>query len=133
MPELSTLMAVAGGGALGAVSRYAVYLGTERMFEEPFLAGTLTVNVVGSFLLGLAVAYFVGRPVSDTTRAFVTVGLLGAFTTFSTFSFETVALVHDAQYSRAAAYVIGSVTLGFLALVAGAALGGSGGTAALGG
>ncbi len=123
MPEVSLLLAVAGGGALGAVLRFAVYLGSERVFSEGFLYGTFTVNVLGSFLLGLAVAYFGGRPVSEATRVFVTFGLLGAFTTFSTFSFEAVLLIQEAQYGRAIAYVGGSVALGILALLAGTSLG----------
>lgn len=133
MPEVSLLLAVAGGGAVGALLRFAVYLGTERVFPDPFFLGTLIVNVVGSFLLGVAVAYFSGRPVSETTRVFLTFGLLGAFTTFSTFSFETVALLQDAQYGRAAGYVIGSVLLGALALVAGTSVGSASGPAPLSG
>lgn len=122
MPEASLLLAVAAGGAGGALVRFAVYLGADKLFTSGMLVGTLTVNVVGSFLLGLAVAYFSTRPVPETTRVFVTFGLLGAFTTFSTFSFEAVSLIQDAQYTRAALYVVGSVVLGLLALVAGTSL-----------
>ena len=101
MPEASALLAVAGGGALGALLRYGTYLGTARVFGEGFNSGTFVVNVVGSFALGVALAYFGARPVSETTRLFVTVGLLGAFTTFSTFSMEAVSFLQDAEYGRA--------------------------------
>lgn len=123
MPEASVLLAVAGGGALGALLRYGSYLATARAFGEGFSGGTLFVNVVGSFALGVAVAYFGARPASEATRLFVTVGLLGAFTTFSTFSLETVTFLQDAEYGKAVGYVGGSVVLGVIALVAGTAVG----------
>lgn len=120
---MSLLIAVAGGGAIGALLRFGTHLGAERLLGDGFLIGTLTVNLVGSFALGVAMAYFGARPVPEATRVFLTFGLLGAFTTFSTFSLEAVTLLQDAEYGRAATYVGGSVVLGLVAFVAGTSVG----------
>lgn len=108
---------------MGALLRYGTYVGTARVFGDGFNSGTFIVNVVGSFALGIALAYFGARPVSESTRLFVTVGLLGAFTTFSTFSLEAVSFLQEAEYGRALGYAGGSVVLGVIALVAGTAVG----------
>ena len=84
--------AVAFGGALGAVSRYGVSIWVTRWSSSPFPWATLTVNVTGSFLLGLLMGLGdEGRwLIPPTVRLFLGIGFLGAFTTFSTFSYETV-------------------------------------------
>jgi CrcB protein len=116
---LPLVLGVAGGGALGSLLRFAI----GRAF--PTAAGalpwaTLGINVLGSFALGLLAGTSLARPdASPALRAFLGVGLLGGFTTFSAFSVETVALAHEASLARAAAYVLLSVT----AAVGAAALG----------
>ncbi len=81
--------------------------------------GTLAVNIAGCFALGLGTPFLLAPAAAPEARAFVAVGLLGGFTTFSTFSFEAMALVQNGHWQRAAAYTLGSVVLGLLAVVAG--------------
>jgi len=81
--------------------------------------GTFVVNVVGCFALGLLMPLLQASTATPEARAFMSVGLLGGFTTFSTFSFEAVALVRDGQWARASTYTFGSVGLGLAAAFAG--------------
>ena len=108
-------LAVALGGALGALARYGV---ANAIGTRAFPWATLTINVVGSFALGLVLAGAVGRWPAAVSFA-VTVGLLGAFTTFSTFSFEATELLREGRAAAAGAYVAASVVLGLLASAAG--------------
>ena len=119
---MGLILSIAGGGAIGAVARHLSTVWIVGTTPEDFPWGTAIINVTGSFLLGFALVSMSARPVSDEVRGFVTVGLLGAFTTFSTFSQETVTLLQAGYYVRAAVYVLGSVSVGLLAVVAGAAL-----------
>jgi len=110
---MQTILAVAAGGAFGAVARYLVMIGVGRLLgPHDFPWGTLTVNVVGSVLMGVLVEVLalVWSP-SQELRALLVVGVLGAFTTFSTFSLDVVALTERGQTLYAAAYVTGSVVL----------------------
>lgn len=106
---------VALGGALGSVARYACSLGAARWLGTTFPWGTLFVNVAGSFSIGLLAALFVAADgrllVSPEARAFVAVGILGGFTTFSSFSVETLNLARSGALGAAAANVGGSVVL----------------------
>jgi CrcB protein len=118
---MKMILAVAAGGAFGAIARYyaAGYVG--RLIGADFPFGTLTVNVVGSFLMGVLVevSALAWSP-SPELRAMIAVGFLGAFTTFSTFSLDAVLLFERGQGLPAAAYVLFSVVLSigafFLAL-----------------
>ncbi len=97
---------VALGGALGSVARYAVSLGAARWLGAGFPWGTLLVNVAGSFAIGLlaALATSDGRPaLGADARAFVMIGILGGFTTFSSFSLETLTLARNGALGAAAA------------------------------
>ena len=116
------LFAIAVGGALGTLARYL--LGTALAGVVPgFPACTLGINVAGSFLLGLLMAGVAARPdLSPALRAALTVGFCGGFTTFSTFSVETVALLERGATGRAALYAVASVTLSVAAAFAGLAL-----------
>ncbi len=117
------LIAIAGGA--GSVARYGLHrLVTSLWTGFPY--GTLAVNVLGSLLFGLIWAATESRVASDgsnqaidQTRLLLLVGFMGAFTTFSTFSFETVKLLEAQDYGRAVANVIVSVVLGFGALAVG--------------
>ncbi len=80
------------------------------------------MNVAGSLLLGFAVVWLQGSVSSAEARALITIGFLGSFTTFSTFSYETVALLRDGEWWRAGGYAAGSFALGLAAVVTGAAL-----------
>jgi len=117
-----TLVFVALGGALGALARYGLSGWAYDRLGEAFPWGTLVVNVVGCLALGFVIRWLHVAAVAPGMRPFLTIGLLGAFTTFSTFSYETVALVQEGQWLRAGLYVGGSVALGLIAMVSGMAL-----------
>jgi CrcB protein len=108
-------MAVAAGGALGAVCRYALTAAVEPLLQPGFPVGTLMANVAGSFLMGVLVEVLalVWSP-PEEMRAFLVVGVLGAFTTFSAFSMDAVGLLQQGAVSAALAYIVASV---FLSLV----------------
>ena len=101
---------IAVGSAIGGVSRYLVGGLSQRLAGGTFPAGTLLINVTGSFLLGFILRYGVETTtLTPEVRAFLTVGFCGGYTTFSTFSYETVALAEDGEWTRAALYVALSV------------------------
>jgi fluoride exporter len=107
---------IAVGSALGGVGRYLLGGLVQRLAAGTFPAGTLFVNISGSFLLGLILRYAVETPaLTPELRALLTVGLCGGYTTFSTFSYETVALVEDGDWTRAALYIALSLGLSLLA------------------
>jgi CrcB protein len=116
---------VALGGAVGAVARYGAAMALAPLAARAgFPAGILVINVLGSFLLGLTVA-LVGRGVwPEAARLAFGTGVLGAFTTFSTFSVDLDGLIGRGAVGTALAYAVGSVLLGVLAAVAGRVLGG---------
>lgn len=114
------LLAVALGGALGSVGRYTTGVVMGRLLGIGFPWGTLTVNIVGSFLMGALIEWAALRGVmSSEARAFVFVGVLGGFTTFSSFSLDVVTLVERQQLGPAAAYLVATMALGIAALFLG--------------
>jgi len=119
---MNTIIAIAAGGAAGALGRYGMQALALRLFGAGFPYGTLIVNVAGSFLMGLLAHWFLVRGVSAEVRSLVLVGCLGALTTFSTFSLDAAALYQRGELGAAAAYVILSVMLSIGALFAGLAL-----------
>jgi fluoride exporter len=117
---LQGLLAVAAGGAAGSVARWLVVLGCGRLCGAGFPWGVFAVNVAGSFLMGLAVGLLARfSPASEATRLLLATGLLGGFTTFSSFSLDAVGLAERGDWAGFAFYVGGSVTLSILALVLG--------------
>jgi len=106
------LLIVSAGGALGAASRYLVFVSATRLLGLNFPYGTLIVNVVGSFAMGalLELMALVWNT-SMHTRLFLAVGFLGAFTTFSTFSLDVAFLYERKAYALTAAYILASVVL----------------------
>ena len=111
---------VAVGSAAGGMSRYLVQAFVQRAAGTQFPVGTLVVNVTGSFLLGLIAWYATDSSVlTPELRTLLTVGFCGGYTTFSTFSFEAVALLRDGEPARAALYIVASVALSIAAVVAG--------------
>ncbi len=120
---MTRIMAIAAAGALGAVARYGLAGLVHRWSGLRFPVGTLAVNVLGCFLLGLLASLTLVRwPVGPTLRAALLVGLLGAFTTFSAFSFETLTLLREGPLWRAALNVGLSVLLCLLAAWGGVTL-----------
>ncbi len=99
---IKTLMFIAGGGAIGALSRYGASLGVYAIFGRGFPYGTLFVNVAGSFLMGVLSIMLLERlNLGPEWRAAILVGFLGSFTTFSTFSIETLNLLEQGDIHRA--------------------------------
>ncbi|NBC49880.1 MAG: fluoride efflux transporter CrcB [Gammaproteobacteria bacterium] len=110
------ILAIAGGGALGAVARFGLSNGVYRWLGRDFPWGTLTVNALGSFMMGLLFVLLLERgPLAPELRAAVIVGFLGAFTTFSTFSLETLVLVEQGEPLRALLNILASVLICLLA------------------
>ncbi|MEM8562500.1 MAG: fluoride efflux transporter CrcB [Pseudomonadota bacterium] len=106
------LIFIALGGASGAVARYLLGTWVHRLWEGHFPMGTLLVNVVGSFAIGVVYVLIVERElIHHDWRGMLMVGFLGAFTTFATFSLETITLLESGQIWHALGYVLASVVL----------------------
>lgn len=117
---MNLVIAVAIGGALGSVARHIVAGHITHLYGTAFPWGILTVNVVGSFVMGvLAEAMALKWQISPEWRAFLTVGILGGFTTFSSFSLDVATLIERNDLGPAALYVAASVGLSVGALFAG--------------
>jgi CrcB protein len=116
-----TVLVIALGGALGAVSRYLVGAWVQSALGPAFPWGTWTVNVLGCLAIGFAMVWLSETLAPAELRQLVVMGFLGSFTTFSTFGFETVEMVREGLWMRAGGYVASSVALGVLAVVLGAA------------
>src|SRR5690349_957463 len=111
------------GAGIGGALRHGVNVGAARLFGFGFPFGTLIVNIVGSFAMGLLAGYFAFRPgIPQHMRLFLTTGVLGGFTTFSAFSLDTALLIERHAYGMAAGYVVGSVAAGASALFFGLAM-----------
>jgi CrcB protein len=109
---MNQVLAIAGGGAVGAVLRYWVSTGVYTLTGRGFPYGTLVVNVLGSLLMGFLYIWLLERiPGGVAARAFLLIGILGAFTTFSTFSIETLNLMEAGQFARALLNTLFSVVL----------------------
>jgi CrcB protein len=112
------------GGALGSGLRHLVNVGALRLFGPEFPVGTLTVNAVGSLLMGVLVELVALRfDASPELRVLVTTGVLGGFTTFSAFSLDFVLMMERGAYFMAAVYLVASVTVSILAVVGGLTIG----------
>lgn len=110
-------MAIALGGALGASARFAMSHQVYQWFGREFAWGTLSVNVIGSFVMGFMAVLLVDKfDVSTEWRAFIMVGFLGAFTTFSTFSYETMQYIQVGEISKAMLNIVVSVVVCLLAI-----------------
>lgn len=116
----ASVLAIACGGAVGAVLRHGLNQGASAWLGGAFPCGILAANVLGSFLMGVLVAVFAHLwDPGQEIKAFLAVGVLGAFTTFSTFSLDAVLLASRGAYGLAALYILLSVALGISALLAG--------------
>jgi len=111
---------VALGSAVGGVTRYLLGGWVQRLAGGTFPWGTLLVNLSGSFLLGLVIRYALdSTAVSAEMRTFLTIGVCGGYTTFSTFSYETARFLEDGDWTRAGLYITASVALSVLGVFAG--------------
>ena len=110
---------IALGGAAGSVLRYVIGGAVQARSASGFPIGTMVVNVSGCFLIGVLVRQFMDMQLSHDLRALLVVGFCGGFTTFSTFSAETLSLIEGGEYARASTYVFLSVMLCLVATLAG--------------
>ncbi len=111
------------GAGVGGALRHGVNIASTRLLGLGFPYGTFIVNVVGSFFMGLFAGYFAFRPgVGQHVRLFLTTGVLGGFTTFSTFSLDAALLIERHAWGLALGYAVGSLAAGISALFLGLAL-----------
>ncbi len=121
---LKAILAVALGGGVGSALRYVVNLLVVARLGPGFPFGTLLINLTGSLLIGIVAELAATSSLGMTPllRLFLAVGVLGGYTTFSTFALDTVTLVGDRAFAMATLYALGSVLLGVLAAFAGQVL-----------
>ena len=121
---MTQTLSIAAGGAIGALLRFWVSSGVYLLLGRGFPYGTLAVNLLGSFVMGLLYVLLLERmTVGPEVRAALLIGLLGAFTTFSTFSIETLNLIEQADYLKAALNVLVSVVACLFAVWIGVGIG----------
>lgn len=117
---LRTLLLIGFGGFLGSISRFLITLGVNRMFQTILPIGTLAVNVLGCFLIGIIYSLAEQKNIlSPELRIFLSVGFCGGFTTFSSFMFEEFSLIKTGDFLVLAFYLGASVFLGLIAVFAG--------------
>jgi len=92
------LLLLVSGGAIGTIARYLIFVMADRHFGKGFPYGTLIVNLLGSFLIGLIWGLFTKVNVPPAVRLFIFIGILGSFTTFSTFAFDNMNLIHEGAF-----------------------------------
>jgi fluoride exporter len=120
METLTRILAIAGGGACGAVARYLINISPLQNFFKPFPFPTFFINITGSFLIGFLLTLFTDKfTVNDNLRLAVLVGFLGAYTTFSTFELEIWELLRESRFLTAFLYLFLSVLVGFIGVAAG--------------
>ncbi len=121
---LERWLLIAFAGALGTLARYSLAGTVQRFLGSGFPWGTALVNILGSFLFGVIWSLAEGRlALTPQTRAIVLTGFMGAFTTFSTFMFETSGLMRDTQWMMAAGNIALQTCLGLICMLAGLAIG----------
>jgi CrcB protein len=122
--KLSSLVLAFLGGGIGSACRYAMTLVVQRSLPGPFPTGTFSVNLLGCFAIGLLGTLGLERAaLSPEARTFLIVGVLGGFTTFSSFAWETLELLTARDFLRTGAYACGSLVLGLAGVYVGRAAG----------
>lgn len=123
MKVVQNLVAIAVGGAMGALSRYGLGLWISNKWNQGFPLHTFIINITGAFLLGFINVLFVERyALSPIWRLGIGVGFLGAFTTFSTFGYEVITLIQEGNLFTALSYTLLSVLIGFSGVALGIGL-----------
>jgi len=119
---MKIILAVGLGSFIGGICRYMVTLFIQNKFLTTFPFGTMFVNVLGCFLIGVIYALSDRGNLSPLWRMFLATGMMGGFTTFSTFSNETVSMLRDAEYVPAFSYIAFSIIIGLAATIGGISL-----------
>lgn len=121
--KIRIILLIGVGGGIGSIGRYLIQVLITRHFASTFPAGTLVVNITGCFIIGLLFG-LVNRHAWLTMewRLFLITGICGGYTTFSSFSYESISLIREGNYLYFISYVLLSVALGLLATFGGAAL-----------
>ena len=121
---MNPYLLVAVGGALGSMARYGAGVLVGKGWSASFPLGTMLINIAGSLAMGLFIGYLVRATPSwqGDARLFVAVGLFGGFTTFSSFSLDTIAMLERGEIGQALLYVVVSVGVGIAALYGGLVL-----------
>lgn len=119
---MKIILAVGLGSFIGGICRYMVTLFIQNKFLTTFPFGTMFVNVLGCFLIGVIYALSDRGNLSPLWRMFLATGMMGGFTTFSTFSNETVSMLRDAEYVPAFSYIAFSIVIGLAATIGGISL-----------
>ena len=112
---MKLILAIGAGSFIGGISRYLLSLLIDAKWLTHFPSGTLTVNIIGCFLIGVVMGVFDKGGISYEWRLFLATGVLGGFTTFSAFSIETFTLLRDGNTYSALLYILASLLLGVLA------------------
>ncbi len=116
---MKILIAIGAGGFIGGIFRYLIAGYIQTRFFTTYPIGTLTVNIIGCFIIGIVFGLADKGNLTQEWRLFLVAGLLGGFTTFSAFSIETIALLRDGQFWSSSTYVMASVLLGLFATMIG--------------
>ncbi len=115
---MNKLLLIALGGGIGSILRFLISAGIHEWMNRVFFWGTISVNIIGSFIIGGAWAFFEQYQHHDNLRLFLMIGLLGGFTTFSSFSLETLTLFKNGDFKLAISYVlisnIGGISAAFM-------------------
>ncbi len=119
---MKIILAIGAGSFIGGVLRYLLSQMVQTKFLTTFPFGTLTVNIIGCFLIGLVFGLTDRGNLTQEWRLFLATGLLGGFTTFSAFSIESLSLFRDGQFFYATAYISSSVVVGIIATFIGFAI-----------
>lgn len=120
---MSTVLAIAAGGAVGAVTRYLLTIQAGHLLGLGFPYGTLIINIAGSMFLGMLIEVMaLSWSVGNDLRAFLVIGVLGSFTTFSTFSLDVMVMFNRGDILPASLYVAASVGLALIAFAGGMAV-----------
>jgi fluoride exporter len=112
MINFSSVLVLAAGGAIGALLRFSIYLIADRYLNKDLPWGTLIVNLIGSLLIGVLWSYFDKTNITPAIRIFLFVGILGSFTTFSTFAFENLSLAQEGAFRTMAVNILLNNVLG---------------------
>lgn len=116
MKVLVQSLAIGGAGFAGALLRWVVSLTCGRVFGTAFPVGTLVINITGSLFLGWFLTWAGGRMIPDTLKLAIGVGFVGAYTTFSTYMYETATLAGEGSEIKAVVNLVGSIVLGLIAV-----------------